>query len=766
MTDNALHRKLATIVALDVAGYSARTEADEAKTTAEVAALRKVIEVIAAKHDGRIFNTAGDGFMLEFTSSLAAVEAAAELAATCEPKVRVGVHLGDVIVQPNGDLLGHGVNVAARLMSKSEPGGALISATVCQTIRGPLADRLVSRGYFHLDKMSETVEAFAIGTTATPKSPARPNVALPNLFAQHRTLTTGLGIAALALIAVLAIFSWRSGNPAPENKSIAILPFEDRSQSRTDAEYGDWLSELVNNLLGKASELKVIAHTSASAFKGKAMQVPDIAHQLRVAVVLEGSVRSVGQDVVIRAGLVDAATNTQLWSDSYERRNDNALAVQSEVAAKIADSVADALQVTLAQSERQALTPQTNPQAFDAYLTAVKLYRTSTEPNARNAQSLLNKAVEIDPNFTAAWALLSRVHSFLYFNGSDATEGRRAAAKEALDEALAQNRELAEVMLADGYFDYWVNRDYEGARQKFEKLIAKWPSNANVLSALAAITRRQGKWDESKAYFERTVAIDPLHAGRRLFAASLSIATRDFDGALKQLDTAIATFPETNENLPFVAKKALVFQLQGDLEAAGKLLKDMTPAPDGDLVEPLVLQALLQREPAPAIALLEALQKRDEAEGSPGRTSIDLNLYLGNLRRLAGDARGAKRNDQAALDELKVELAKQPDSADIHSYLAQAYAGLADRANATRHANVAVQTVPITKDALSGAYYLDIQARVWAKLGDANAAIPAIEALLKNPAPTPLTKALLRLDPDFDKLRPDARFTALLNVGP
>jgi hypothetical protein len=192
----------------------------------------------------------------------------------------------------------------------------------------------------------------------------------------------------------------------------------------------------------------------------------------------------------------------------------------------------------------------------------------------------------------------------------------------------------------------------------------------------------------------------------------------------------------------------------------------MTPAPDGDLVEPLVLQALLQREPAPAIALLEALQKRDEAEGSPGRTSIDLNLYLGNLRRLAGDARGAKRNDQAALDELKVELAKQPDSADIHSYLAQAYAGLADRANATRHANVAVQTVPITKDALSGAYYLDIQARVWAKLGDANAAIPAIEALLKNPAPTPLTKALLRLDPDFDKLRPDARFTALLNVGP
>jgi predicted ATPase len=164
MTDTT--RKLATIVALDVVGYSARTEADEARTTAEVAALRKVIEAIAAKHGGRVFNTAGDGFMLEFGSSLAAVEAAFELAETCEPKVRVGVHLGDVVVQPNGDLLGHGVNVAARLMAKSDPGGALVSADVRRTIRGPLAQRLESRGLLKLDKMAETIEAFALPAAA------------------------------------------------------------------------------------------------------------------------------------------------------------------------------------------------------------------------------------------------------------------------------------------------------------------------------------------------------------------------------------------------------------------------------------------------------------------------------------------------------------------------------------------------------------------------------------------------------------------------
>jgi len=165
-------RKLATIVALDVAGYSARTEADEARTAAEVAALRKVIEVIAAKHGGRVFNTAGDGFMLEFGSSLSAVEAAFELAETCEPKVRVGVHLGDVVVQPNGDLLGHGVNVAARLMAKSDPGGALVSADVRRTIRGPLGERLISRGVMQLDKMAEAIEAFALRiVTAAPATP-------------------------------------------------------------------------------------------------------------------------------------------------------------------------------------------------------------------------------------------------------------------------------------------------------------------------------------------------------------------------------------------------------------------------------------------------------------------------------------------------------------------------------------------------------------------------------------------------------------------
>jgi class 3 adenylate cyclase len=173
LSDSGAPRKLATIVALDVAGYSARTEADEAKTTAEVAALRAVIEAIAARHGGRVFNTAGDGFMLEFGSSVGGVEAAYELARTCEPKVRVGVHLGDVAVQPNGDLLGHGVNVAARLMARSLPGAALISADVRRTVRGSQTVAFERRGELKLDKMTETIEAFALVPQGTYNEVAR-----------------------------------------------------------------------------------------------------------------------------------------------------------------------------------------------------------------------------------------------------------------------------------------------------------------------------------------------------------------------------------------------------------------------------------------------------------------------------------------------------------------------------------------------------------------------------------------------------------------
>lgn len=570
-------------------------------------------------------------------------------------------------------------------------------------------------------------------------------------------------LAAVAIIAAAALFvMMRKEDARAVEKSIAVLPFDNRSQIKDDSDYGDWLAELISSLLGKASGVKVISQTSAASFKGAELPVSEIAKRLGVALVVEGSVRGEGDDIIISAQLIDAATDTQVWAEIYQRKTANALAVQSEVAAKVAAAVAGAMKVTIAESEQLALAPTAQPKAFENYQAALKLYRTTLAANVRNAQQLLGEAVELDPDFALAWGLLSRVHSYFYFNSSDATEGRRAAAERALAAALRLAPDLAEVMLADAYFEYWVKRDYEGALARFERLQATWPNNADVLTALASITRRLGRWDASKIYFERAVAIDPLRPGRRLKAAEASFATRDFDGALRLIDESLALWPSPPDNVPFLSKKAWIYQTTGRLDEAEATLAGLDPEPDGDLVQPIYLQAMLRRSPQDAIAILEDLLARDEAEGSVGRASVDINLYLGDLRGLAGEEETAADHYRAALDELRVELAKQPGSADILSYLALAHAGLGDSAEATMNAARAVAAVPVETDALSGGYYLDVEARVWAKLGDAEAAIPAIDRLMRMPAYWPLTPELLRLDPTFDKLRKDPAFRSLI----
>lgn len=401
MTDDAQARKLTTIVALDVAGYSARTEADEARTTAEVAALRRVIEAIAARHGGRLFSTAGDGFMLDFGSSLAAVEAAFELAATCEPKVRVGVHLGDVVVQPNGDLLGHGVNVAARLMAQSTPGAALVSATVRQTIRGPIADRLQSRGLLKLDKMAETIEAFA------------------------------LTVATLATTAPAS----KDADPI-----LTVLPFDNLSMDPEMQFFSDGVSEEIIQRLSRGAKLKVIGRTSSFQFRGE--KKSDAAHMLKCSHLLDGSVRRAGARVRIAAHLVETASHTTLWSERYDRSLDDTFAVQDE----ISEAIAGALQQTFTSFSTKAI----DPVAYDLYLRAsIKSY---APDELCGHVELLEAAVQLAPNFAEAWGRLAYVRTWarLYQPFAERAASTALVTREA-ERALALDHENVDALTAQ-YF--------------------------------------------------------------------------------------------------------------------------------------------------------------------------------------------------------------------------------------------------------------------------------------------------------------------------
>ena len=454
-------RKLATIVALDVAGYSARTEADEARTTGEVAALRKVIEGIAVKHGGRVFNTAGDGFMLEFGSSLAAVEAAFELAETCEPKVRVGVHLGDVVVQPNGDLLGHGVNVAARLMAKSDPGGALVSATVRQTIRGPLGERLVSRGVMQLDKMAETIEAFAL-------------------------------------------VAFASGNARPQSVEplLAILPFDNLSNDPEMVFFSDGVAEEIMQTLMRSASLKVIGRTSAFQFRGERKALA--AQALKATHVLDGAVRRSEAKMRVSAQLTEAATGTALWGERYDRDVSDTFALQDEIAAK----VAAALNLALPIARRDAA--KIDLRAYDLYMKARPALSSLNVEVTRQAIPQLEVAVARAPKFAAAWGALAFARAAVFSQTQDASlESDFHVAAEAVERALELDGDtshalLTQAALLPAFSAYARKVALVEAAQSSE------PNNPDVLSILADAYLMVGRNGPIMPLLERNVQLDPL----------------------------------------------------------------------------------------------------------------------------------------------------------------------------------------------------------------------------------------------------------------
>ena len=417
MPDEAQARKLATIVALDVAGYSARTEADEARTTAEVAALRKVIEAIAAKHGGRVFNTAGDGFMLEFGSSLAAVEAAFELAETCEPKVRVGVHLGDVVVQPNGDLLGHGVNVAARLMARSDPGSALVSGAVRQSIRGPVAERLVSRGSMQLDKMAEVIEAFAIGVSAFPTA------------ATPKPVTLAL----------------------PEKPSIAVLPFSDMTGAKDQDYFTEGMLVEIVTALSAFPSLFVIAHAASLSLRGDTRSHTLIARELGVRYILSGSVRKSGDRVRIAVELLDEGARTPIWTQRFDGTLEDVFALQDTVANAVASQIEPSIQA--AEVRRATTRPTADPGAYDLYLRGLHAQWGAYEKAPlQTALGFFEQAIDRDPDFGLAIAHASNAHVNMYLQSeSDHPDVSRQKAYELAKRAERLGTNDAEVLAFAAY---------------------------------------------------------------------------------------------------------------------------------------------------------------------------------------------------------------------------------------------------------------------------------------------------------------------------
>jgi TolB-like protein/tetratricopeptide (TPR) repeat protein len=540
-------------------------------------------------------------------------------------------------------------------------------------------------------------------------------------------------------------------------KSIAVLPFENLSDDKSNAYFADGIQDEILTDLAKIGALKVVSRSSVMHYKsGVERNLVKIGQELGVAHLLEGSVQRANNRVRVNAQLIDARTDAHLWAQTYDRDLADVFAIQSEIAKAIAEQLK--AKITGIEQNELASKPTSNPEAYDAYLRGLALYvRGFRSADLVDSTKSLEEAVRLDPSFAQAWALLARGEANLYFFGLDTTSERREAARHALATAEQLRPDLAETQLARAWYLFRIERDYEGAKRVCEALRPRWPNNSEVPTLISYVLGRQGRSTEAEAYLQEALKLDPRSVPLRKVMVLLAMYTRRFPEALKRCDRVLEIASGDSEA---IALKAIAYQAMGDLDNADAVLAPVQPAVQGSprLTAALVRQELLRRRYQKAAAIQSALAP---AEMQVGRYGIS----VGDLQRLSGDTQGAVATYTQERGKLESTLKQQADNPDVMISLAELYAALGENTLAIEKAEQALALRPESQDVIIAGEYEEIRARIAARIGETDRAIEILRHLLTMPyGPPPITPALLRLDPIWDPLRNDPRFQKLANA--
>ena len=773
--------EIAHVLFIDIVGYSKLSINEQNAAVDELTQIVRATEQFRrADASERLIKIAtGDGMALVFyTSPEAPVQCAVEISRALKEhprlQLRMGIHSGPVSgvadVNERANLAGAGINIAQRIMDCGDAGHILLSKHVAEDLEEyeqwrPLLHDLGACEVKHGVRVS-VVNLY---------DDRFGNATLPRKFETVKKRRTRMRWAAIsaALLALAAIVAGivmffpnrvRSVLAAPE-KSIAVLPFENRSEDKANAYFADGIQDEILTRLSKIADLKVISRTSTQHYKSAPENLPEIARQLGVAHILEGSVQKSGDAVRVNVQLIKAANDSHLWGDTFDRKLTDIFSVESEVAKAIADQ----LRVHLSGREEQVIAakPTDNPEAYDAYLRglAYTLKTAATPANALGAQKYLREAVRLDPKFALSWALLSYVDALGYITLSpQPTVALREEARQAAETALTLQPNLGEAVLAKGYYYYGCLKDYETAVGYFEQARQLLPNSNRIPESLAYVARRRGQWDRSESFFNEAERLDPLNVYLLTQHAGSYICLRRFAEALRKLDQVLDITPDDLDTLVF---KAAVAQAEGDLPRASALLAPLHPAAeDTTALETQVYQAILERRPAPIIPRLKEMVAQPDP--ALGYINGELRFFLGWAEEVAGDPAAAQETWRQARSELEPFLEEQPENFALIGDLALTNMGLGDKAAALALSERAIAAIPIEKDALEGPIPIEILARVAGQVGEPERAIAALQKLLSIPyegpwaSNVPLTPALLRLDPMFDPLRNDPRFEKIV----
>jgi adenylate cyclase len=518
MAEERVQRRLAAILAADMVGYSRLMEADESGTIARQKLHRQeLIDPKFAEHQGRIVKTTGDGLLVEFASAVDAVQCAVEVQKAMEKReadvpedrrirYRVGINLGDVVIDGD-DILGDGVNVAARLEGLSEPGGVCVSGTVHEHVGGKIDFGFENLGEQQLKNIAKPVQAYRVA------------------FERSRSVTN------------TDTFLFKK--PA-----IAVLPFDNLSGDPEQEYFSDGLSEDIITLLSAWRSFPVIARNSTFAFKGRSRDVRQIGKELSARYVLEGSVRKAGKKVRVTAQLIDAETGHHLWAEKFDGALDDIFEIQDEITWRIVSSVEP--QIEAAERHKAETKRASNLSAWDYYLRGRDLaYRTTPTDNTE-ARAMYEKAIELDPSYADAYAGLSYTYQRDIF--LEIAKDRAASEQKALEAAqravaLDNSSSVAHLALSGAYI--WLNQ-HELAIAETRTAAELNPSNTHARLALGNRLDIVGASDEGIPLLEKALQLNPRDVSSHIYFGQLArayINARHYDKALDCLREAVRRKP-------------------------------------------------------------------------------------------------------------------------------------------------------------------------------------------------------------------------------
>jgi TolB-like protein/class 3 adenylate cyclase/Tfp pilus assembly protein PilF len=794
-----LQLEIAHLLFMDVVGYSKLLVNEQVELVQRLKQIVRNTECFrAAEARGELIRVpTGDGMALVFFHSpeepvRCALEISKALQDHPNIRLRMGVHSGPINrvsdVNEKTNIAGPGINVAQRVLDCGDAEHILLSAHVAEDLcqyrhwqpyLHDLGECEVKYGLrLHLFNLYKD----GLGNPQVPeklrrgrRTPGSAISARPVSATRWPKAALSIAFLVAAITLVIGSLIYRAPSRAPgriaralnalaaiPEKSIAVLPFENLSAEKENAYFADGVQDEILTGLSRVADLKVISRTSVMQYKvGPRLNLREVATNLGVAHVLEGTVQRAGGRVRVNAQLIDARTDSQIWAERYDRDVADVFAIESEVAAKIVAQ----LQAKISPSEKAAIEqkPTADLTAHDLYIRAKTLITTAvfSTPQAESlseAVRLLNEAIERDPAFALAYYQLGHAHDLLYFTGTDHTPGRLAMANEAIQSLTRLLPNSGEAHLALAKHLYWGYLDYDRARNELSLAQKSLPNEPWAFVLAGYIDRRQERWDQSIKNLERAVELDPQNPATLQQLALTYDLLRRYADEERAYDRAIAVTPK---DAPLRASRAEV-----------ELNWHADPRPLISTIEAFVAEDSSQAKDLAFVWIRGALCKRDYDGARRALAALPIDGCYDNTipvprswcEGVVAQFRGDKAAAHAAFTSVRAEAAKiladQPNYAEALCVVGMADAALGNKEDAIRESRRAVELLPVTKDAIIGALLVKYLALIYAWTGEKDLALEQLSVAARIPGH--LSYGELRLHPYWDPLRGDPRFEKIV----